>query len=388
MQSFQLEVTGGTAEVAQNFSTTLYTGTGAAQTITNDIDLAGDGGLVWVKSRNFTYGHALSDTEHTVGNYMSSNNTDPIQNGANAISAFNSDGFSLGNDSYLNASGSDIVSWTFKKEPSFFDVVTYTGTGSARTISHNLGCEVGCIIVKAVSGASLGGVSDWTVYHRGVDATNPEQYRLYLNTAGARVDQTNPWNDTAPTSTEFTVGTDSYLNANGDSYVAYLFAHDDAADGLIQCGSYTGNSSTDGPEIDLGWQPQWLLIKAATRPAGENWVIYDTQRGIVTGGGDPALFPNDTAAEDYGQSADDSVDLLPTGFKITGSSGRVNDSYDYIYMAIRAASDLDLTWPSSIEWAGGIAPSAPATGETDVFTLSTDDGGTSYVGVKTADNLS
>ena len=130
------------------------------------------------------------------------------------------------------------------------------------------------------------------------------------------------------------------------------------------------------------------MIKAATRPGGENWVIYDTQRGIVTGSGDPALFPSDSAAEDFGGSADNSIDLLSTGFKIVGTSGRVNDSYDYIYVAIRAASDLDITWPSSIEWTGGSAPSSPATGETDVFTLSTDDGGTTYTGIKSIDNAS
>ncbi len=379
VQSFQLEVTGGTAEVAQNFSTTLYTGNAGTQTITNGIDLSGDGGLVWTKNRDNAFNHFLYDTERGATNYLISDSNIDQQTVATSLTSFNSDGFTLGANDYGNiTNGAEAVSWTFKKEPSFFDVVTYTGSGSETPVSHSLGSVPGMVIIKRTNSTG-----DWYVGHRGTGSYYLSS-QLVLNSTAAGT--ANGVFGATFTSTQITPAGNADIS--GASYVMYLFAHDDAADGLIQCGSYTGNSSTDGPEIDLGWQPQWLLIKAATRPAGENWVIYDTQRGIVTGGGDPALFPNDTAAEDYGQSADDSVDLLPTGFKITSSSGRVNDSYDYIYMAIRAASDLDLTWPSSIEWAGGIAPSAPATGETDVFTLSTDDGGTSYVGVKTADNLS
>ena len=363
VQSFQLEVTGGTAEVAQNFSTTLYDGTGAAQTITNGIDLAGDGGLVWVKSRNFTYGHALSDTEHTVGNYMSSNNTDPIQNGANAISAFNSDGFSLGNDSYLNGSGSDVVSWTFKKEPSFFDVVTYTGDGTVgRVIPHSLNSAVGTVIIKQTNASR-----DWAVWHRSGGA-NP----------GGKLNSTQAFGYTWVSSTStasITLENEGIeINGDGQSYVAYLFAHDVAADGLIQCGSFVNDASSVNVEVNLGWKPQWLLIKGASSDSGlGHWYIYDNAR---TGN---ILSPNQSAAE----SADTSFELTANGFTPT-----TNFNGTLIYIAIRAASDLDLTWPSSIEWAGGIAPSAPATGETDVFTLSTDDGGTSYVGVKTADNLS
>ena len=371
VQSFQLEVTGGTAEVAQNFSTTLYTGNGSTQTITNGIDLAGDGGLVWVKSRNFTYGHALSDTEHTVGNYMSSNNTDPIQNGANAISAFNSDGFSLGNDSYLNDSGSNVVSWTFKKEPSFFDVVTWTGDGTTgRAISHNLGCEVGAIFVKTTSGSS-----NWYVYNRNLTSAN---YGLKLNGTDAEAF----WGTGNVTDTTFSF---DHQNGSGNTYVAYLFAHDDAADGLIQCGSYVSNE-TSPPEINLGWKPQWILIKKTT--GVDEWAIFDNVRGVVTGGNDFMLRADTTQVE---YSAADQIDFTSTGFKLTTAGLGVTNAptgETYVYMAIREPSDPDITWPSSIEWAGGIAPSAPAVGETDVFTLSTDDGGTSYVGVKTADNLS
>ena len=328
---------GGPLAIEDVFSTYLYTGNGSTQTITNGIDLAGEGGLVWVKTRAVPDNHSLVDTERG-GDFELNSNTTSGQGGGMGFS-FNSDGFTLGS-STKNANTAPYASWTFRKAPRFFDVVTWTGTGSPRTIAHNLGVEPGCIIVKAVSGAALGGVSDWTVYHRGVDATNPEQYRLYLNTGGARVDQTNPWNDTSPTSTEFTVGTDSYLNANGDNYVAYLFAHDplgpsgDGSDGLIACGSYTGNGSADGPEIDLGWEPQWVLLKNAS--AGSNWLMYDVMRGLTVGtsnaGPDQLLQPHTSNAE----YTDFHLSPNATGFKVRDTGGDTNTSgQTFIYIAIR-----------------------------------------------------
>lgn len=376
VQSFQLEVTGGTEEVAQNFSTTLYTGNDATQTITNNIDLSGDGGLVWIKQRDgSTQRHILYDTERGTSKTLATDRADAESTNTTRVTSFNSDGFDLGSSSQVNGDPRNYVSWTFKKEPSFFDVVTYTGNGTAgRTVSHNLGSVPGMIIVKSTSLAE-----PWCVYHKGLNGgTTPQNYHIRLTT-GAEAADPDIWNNTAPTSSAFTTGANDKVNANNQTYVAYLFAHDDAADGLIQCGSYTGNGSTDGPEINLGWQPQWLLIKGTS--SGNDWNLLDNKRGTIN----KHLYANDTAIE-YDT---DAIEATNTGFKLVQSYGAWNASGDtYIYVAIRAASDLDITWPSSIEWAGGIAPSAPATGETDVFTLSTDDGGTSYVGVKTADNLS
>lgn len=379
VQSFQLEVTGGTAEVAQNFSTTLYTGTNAAQTITNGIDLAGDGGMLWFKNRTLAEDPMIVDTVRGGTADLYPNETNAVDTDG-SISSFNSDGFTFINTSGArqNVSSYSYVSWAFKKEPSFFDIVTYTGTGVARTISHNLGSEVGTLIIKR-----LGNVSGWSVYHRSTGATSA----LELDSTGAVSSGDGTWNSTAPTTTEFSINSYDSVNSNGDTYVAYLFAHDDAADGLIQCGSYTGTSSS--VDISLGWEPQWLLIKRSD--SAEDWSIVDNVRGMGT---DPlltglkALTPNTNSVEE--SPAYSPIVPSSTGFTAhTGYDARyAANGGTYIYIAIRAASDLDITWPSSIEWAGGVAPSAPATGETDVFTLSTDDGGTSYVGVKTADNLS
>jgi hypothetical protein len=223
------------------FSTYLYTGNGSTQTITNDIDLAGEGGLVWTKARNVGTFHALTDTERG-GQYAlySSDTSAQVDRGSDFITSFNSDGYSIGADGLINDTY-NYASWTFRKAPRFFDVVTWTGDAVAgRTISHDLGVEPGCIIVKRLNGAD-----NWTVYHRGIDASAPENYTIYLNTTEERADQ-DLWADTAPTDAVFSVGDNIKVNGSGSTYVAYLFAHDplgpseDGSDGLIACGSYTG----------------------------------------------------------------------------------------------------------------------------------------------------
>jgi hypothetical protein len=379
VQSFQLEVTGGTAEVAQNFSTTLYTGNSTAnRDIVNNIDLDGEGGLVWIKNRSSSVYHVLADTERSMAT-LRLPNTD-AEYSSIALSA-NTDGF---NATYTglayNQSGDDYVSWTFKKAAGFFDVVTYTGTGSAQNISHNLGSTPAVVIVKMTS--NTGG---WFVYHSSVGATK----YLRLETTGAELTNSTIWNNTAPTDTQFTVGTSGGVNQSGGTYVAYLFAHDTAADSLIKCGSYTGSGST-GHHVDLGFEPQWILVKESSA-SGDNWILMDSMRGLPanTGTSYNLLFPNLSNAEASGTASDLYTYIDATGFGYNGSSNGLNQSGEtYIYIAIRAASEPDITWPSSIEWAGGVAPAAPAVGETDVFTITTDDGGTTYTGVKTADNLS
>jgi hypothetical protein len=152
------------AYIEDIFSCFLYTGTGSAQTITNNIDISGKGALVWGKARGGVeggYGHFLQDTARGTGQSLMSNNTDGNSAVSNYITSFNSNGFTLGTNGTVNNSGSTYVSWTFRKQPKFFDVVTYTGTGSATTIAHNLGSVPGCIIVKRTDSAGF----DWAVYH-------------------------------------------------------------------------------------------------------------------------------------------------------------------------------------------------------------------------------
>jgi len=312
------------------FSTYLYTGNGSTQTITNGINLSGKGGLVWQKGRSgpqSTGNQYWFDTVRGAYDTISSNNSDASYTRSDSLTSFNSDGFSLGSNIYQNGSGNDLVSWTFREQAKFFDIVTYTGNGAAsRNIAHNLGSVPGCIINKALSISE-----NWGVYHRSTGANG-----LYLNatnTAGVTLVPTGH------TSTTFEVA-DGYglNNSSGVTYVAYLFAHDaggfglTGTDNVISCGSYTGNGSATGPVVTLGYEPQWLMVKRATGTANGNWVMLDVMRGF-SASSDNELYANLSAAEGSGL---DLAEPQATGFQLKSGSSGVNASgSDYIYIAIR-----------------------------------------------------
>ena len=347
---------GDALNVEQLFSTYVYKGNGSGQgtvmqTITNNIDLSGEGGMVWMKSRS-SRDHVLQDTERGIGSQISSNqNGSPYLLFTNCLSGFNSNGFDLDGNVFVNNNNENYVSWTFRKAPKFFDVVTYTGDGvDGRTVSHNLGSVPGCIMVKATSGTG----TDWRVYHRsnGSGSNGPEKYSLKLNDAYAQ-GFGNMWSSTQPTSTVFTVGNDSDVNGSGRTYVAYLFAHNNG-DGefgptgdqdIIKCGSYSGNSNGEyndnGTEVNLGFEPQWVMIKSKTwNSASSHWQIYDNMRGIgarnVTNNrdvpSDGLLRPNKDWTEDPARA----LRITPTGFKMETDNFEQNAStHEYIYVAIR-----------------------------------------------------
>lgn len=206
------------------FSTYIYAGNGSSQTINNGIDLAGKGGLVWVKSRNGVgKDHELYDTIHGLAYGLETNNTDAQFIGA-AFNSFNSNGFTLNTTGYANHPVENYASWTFRKAPKFFDVVTYTGNGVAgRQIAHSLGVAPGMIIVKCTN-ATWG----WAVWHRG--GQQDYQSFAFLNTTGIYgnhgVSGFGSPSSFDINSTSFTVGDWAGINANGATYVAYLFAHD------------------------------------------------------------------------------------------------------------------------------------------------------------------
>jgi hypothetical protein len=317
------------------FSTWLYTGTGATQSINNGIDLSTKGGMVWIKRRNNVTNHAVIDTVRGRSSniYTDGNYAEQISSAGTDLTSFNTNGFSIGtnNNDDINTSTGTYASWTFRKQPKFFDIVTYTGNGVAgRTIAHNLGSVPGCIIVKDLTTAS-----DWRVYHRGLTSA---AYGIQLNLTNAQSSNTYLWNSTAPTSTVFTVGDSTDTNGSGDSYVAYIFAHNaggfglTGTDNVISCGSYTGNGSTSGPTINLGYEPQWLLVKNATTVG--NWFLMDNMRGIPMTGDTRILKANTSAAEDNNQGH--AIELNATGFQVTTSFTGTNGSGDtLIYIAIR-----------------------------------------------------
>jgi hypothetical protein len=326
------------------FSTHVYDGTGSAQTITNNIDLSNKGGLVWIKQRSQDRDHALFDTERGVGKYIRTNQQTEESTQSLAVSAFNSNGFSLGGSNGItNNSSQEYVSWTFREQPKFFDVVTYTGDGNAgRTVSHSLGTTVGMLIIKSTSNSS-----DWSVFHRSV---GNDKYLAINENHSAQTDTTR-FHSTTPSSTTFTLGSGNAVNGSGRTYVAYLFAHNNNDGGfgepgdqdIIKCGSYTGNGSSTGPEINLGFEPQLIIIKRTNNAA--NWTIIDTIRGITQDGDHPYLQPNVNSQEYDGAY----IRTLPTGFQPRTTSSQFNNSSStYIYMAIRRGGMQTPTAASSV----------------------------------------
>ena len=320
---------GPAAYVEDVFSTYLYTGNNSTQTITNGIDLAGEGGLVWTKGRTGTQNNRLIDTTRGSDKLLTSNDTGAEAAGTAGynITAFNSDGYTLGLNEYsLNSNGSSYASWTFRKAEKFFDVVTWTGNGtSGRAIPHNLGSAPGFIAVKITSS-----VDNWECYHRGVTFNSGNV--LWLNSENP-LTTGGPRFTSAPDATNFYVGSDSGVNGSGQTYVAYLFAHDaggfgDAGtDSVVSCGSVVGSSQV---EVNLGWEPQWILVKNAS--SAQDWWLVDNMRGLPVQGTDTSynasnLRPNLSDAETTGFSIAPSA----TGFKANVlSSGQT-----YIYIAIR-----------------------------------------------------
>ena len=321
----------GPTYIEDVFSTYLYTGNGStSRDITNNIDLSTEGGLVWIKGRTILRSNTLFDTERGAGKHLKADATAAEATSTTRLNSFLTTGFNLGNDLDINGNSYNYASWTFRKAPRFFDVVTYTGDGtSGRTISHNLGIAPGCVIVKRIDSTR-----GWGVYHRSIGATN----YLVLESTQAAAAGVGLWNDTEPTDSVFTVGNNLYTNGAGASYVAYLFAHDplgpsgDGSDGLIACGSYTGNGSTDGPEINLGWEPQWVMVKRTDDV--DAWNMYDVMRGWQNGTNDSRLRPDTSDVES--SNAFTFGHPTATGFKIDGVSGAYNASGGtYIYIAIR-----------------------------------------------------
>jgi len=341
------------------FSTYLYTGNGSTQTITNGINLSGQGGLVWAKSRVAANSHILTDTARGVANTLATN-FNGAQNAleTNALSSFNSNGFTLNNSIRINASGEANVSWTFRKAPNFFDVVTYTGNGGTQNIAHSLGVTPGMIIVKNTTSDTV-----WSVWHRSVNGGSAYAV-LNLSDAFYTSSTELVWgNNTtyvAPTTTQFTVGQNTRVNQSGNTFVAYLFAHVPGSDGIIQCGSFTTDGSGNAT-VTLGWEPQWVLVKAVNNTF--NWEITDTMRGMSNPGLAP-LFPNLSAAESS----------FPTGTGcVPNATGFTTSSYwganrEFIYMAIRRGPMRTPTLGTSVFSPVAVTPSSGTVSTTNFAT--------------------
>jgi hypothetical protein len=302
----------------------LYSGTNASQSITG---LGFSPDLIWFKNRTGTAYHGLFDSVRGRAAGLSSNVTDAesTSSAGNDLVSFDANGFTLGpvqNWNSTNGSGNSIVAWCWDESATpGFDIVTYTGNGTARTIAHSLGVAPKMIIVKD----RTSGTNNWIVGHDSIAWTN----RLYLNDTSASTAASTTWNNTAPTSSVFSVGTSTQTNTNSNNYVAYLWSE---VAGFSKFGSYTGNGSSDGPFVFCGFRPRWILIKTSSTTG--NWHVMDAVRetsNAITA----RLFPNLNNAEQTGST---DIDFLSNGFKIRNNISGFNDNgVTHVYAAFAEA---------------------------------------------------
>ena len=325
---------GGAAglNVEDIFSQQLYSGNGSNQTITNNIDLSGEGGMVWLKwVETNNYPNMVYDTERGTGKMISPDMTNHTyeESGRTGITAFNSDGFTLGSYTYENGTGvnNNIMSTTFRKAEGFFDIQTYTGNGTYMTINHNLGTTPGMVVVKTLDNQTDPDARGFHVWHRGTPTKRLLWNSTTSNAGSTRITNVN--------SSSVQVGIE--LTNNQKRYVIYLFAHNDG-DGtfgpngnedIIKCGTYTEGSSGSINITDLGFEPQYVML--FSHSSGGNWELHSTTLGMpFTGTGGRKHFIN---TADYASNQSGYMRPVANGF--VQPTGYYGSGSEFIYMAIR-----------------------------------------------------
>jgi len=333
---------GGATYVEDVFSTFLYDGVNSANTITNGIDLDEEGGLVWCKDRKYGNYHRLYDTERGVNKYLDSastaaQGTNSASGSNHGIDQFNSNGFRIGGqDGSINDASSEYVSWSFRKQTGFFDVVTWTGnaTGS-RAISHGLDAKVGTIIVKCTSHTQ-----NWAVYHSGIPTGygNLSNSSTFATGSGNGVFGDSSYNNIDPTTSVFYVGTDNEVNGSGRTYVAYVFAEgtdtasqifgDDEDKAIIKCGTFSTPNNYNDFYIDCGFEVQWAVFIRTNDGGG--YLQYDNMRGFAHTY-NSEFYLNSSSAE----GAESAVRVVPTATGFANLGGKFEANSTYAYIAIR-----------------------------------------------------
>ena len=305
-----------------HFNTKLYTGNGS-----NSYAITGVGfepSFVWIKDRTNGYDHCAFDQVRGVSQRIYPNNNGAQSTDSDNLVSFDSDGFTLDDNGITNANSNYFVSWNWTgngagssnsdgsitstvsaNATSKVSIVTYTGTGANATVGHGLGVAPTMILFKQLSATQK-----WIVYHKALTATKS----VHLDTDEA--EQSNTFvNNTAPTSSVFSLGTVVNNNTSSATYVAYCFSD---ITGFSHSGSYTGNGAANGPVVYTGFKPSWVLIKSVS---STDWNLYDNKR-LGYNGGDAPLFANlsNSEATDYNR-----IDFLSNGFKIRTSNAQVNN---------------------------------------------------------------
>ena len=307
------------ADGTQHFNTVIYTGTGAEHAITG-VGFSPD--LVWTKGRSDNDNNSLFDIVRGATKELVSNGTSAEAADAQLLKSFDSDGFTLGTNAGVNGNTETYVSWNWKESATAgFDIVSYTGTGSSRTVSHNLGVAPEMIIVKNRDDSE-----NWIVYHAG-QASDAQTDYLILND-GSGIGGDDPWlNDTAPTSSlwEYSDGGNTY-NDNGDDYIAYLFS---SVEGYSKFGTYEGTGSTTGPFVYCGFRPAYIVTKRVETTPNAYWNVFDTARDPYNSGVTAdfkRLLVHSSGAEATNHVNYTPPDILSNGFRLRHGSADKNYS--------------------------------------------------------------
>jgi hypothetical protein len=329
---------------AAYMAATLATGNNSTQVITNTVGSASfQPDFVWMKIRSTSENHIAYDSVRGVQNYLVPNLTLAEGTSSQGLISFNSNGFTLGNINPNYAGSPTFVAWQWKgggtavsntsgsitssvsaNTTSGFSVTTYTGGGAAATVGHGLGVAPSMVIVKKRSAAG----DQWYTYHSSnkLPNSNAADNRVFINLTNASNADAAAWNNTNPTSSVFSIGSSTEVSANGATFVAYCFA---AIKGFSAFGSYTGNGSTDGPFVYLGFRPRFVMVKR-TDSTGD-WQILDSSRSTYNAA-DARLIADSNIAEINNTGGN--TDFLSNGFKFKNVNGDDNASGGtFIYMA-------------------------------------------------------
>ena len=358
--------TGDSIYVDDVFSVDPYVGNSSTQQITNDVDLSTEGGMVMrgsvtISSGNGNYGWIVNDTVNGAGKrFWPARSSNGLGTQSDSITSFNTDGYTMGSNTFENYSSDNFVGYTFRKCPKFFDVVNYTGNGGSQWISHSLDAEIGAVLILCRDNGNMTGGAFWHHAGRGssdggykffeispaADASaftaQTQQFRVYNGTAGFGLDP----------------------NLNGVNYTAYVFAKGDtdaevfgknSDESIIKCGYFTTTASVESISVELGWEPGLVISKCTSQTSGEAsyWYVHDFMRGFSRNQhGNIHLNPHSstTAYRNQEMKYYTGYQTFPTGFIFDDSS---NGSYQgatgtHAYIAIRRPGHKPSTTASKL----------------------------------------
>jgi len=316
------------------FNTVLYTGNGSTGHGITGVGFQPD--WIWIKERGASGFHVLTDAVRGKTKQVYSNDNQSENTNSSVVTAFDSDGFTLGDRTEVNNNSDTYVAWNWlasnttasntdgsitstvsANTTAGFSILTFTGTGSSATVGHGLGAVPKMILFKKTSGAQ-----GWGVYHAGVGNTGA----LRLDGTDATDTTSNYFNNTSPTSSVFTVNTNNSVNNSGGTMLAYCFT---GKQGYSKFGKFTGNGNADGPFVYTGFKPAWVMLKETSGTS--DWSMYDNKREPFNVA-DSTLEANTSDAE--AAVSGRPIDILSNGFKLRGDSSFTNENgATYIYMA-------------------------------------------------------